>query len=105
MKLALTVWERETLRSWLGSASKGNIAFVRCALRILDKLELTAEECKAVNYRRMGNAVRWDDTEHVFALSFDAQEMAILRTACTWEGWPATRLHLEMLEKLEQAGS
>lgn len=102
MQLELTTWERVTLGQWLGSGQpKGDLAFVRRALSILDKLDLTERERAEVNYRRVGNVFRWDDTGRAFALSFNAQEMGILKSACTWQGWPATRQYLAMLEKLE----
>lgn len=102
MKLDLTTFDRVALGQWLGGgAPKGNLEFIRRALGILEKLELSQEEQKLVGYTRVGTSIHWEDAEKTFQIEFNVHEMAILKTATTWEGWPVTEQHLKLLEKLE----
>jgi len=101
MKLELTTFERVALGQWLGGGTpKGDLNFIRVALAILEKLELSEDEKDMVGYTREGNNIQWRENQ-ISELNFSPQEMSILRTAVTWQGWPVTRQHQAMLEKLE----
>lgn len=102
MKLELNTWERTRLSQWLGSgAPRGDLSFVRRALSILDKLELSDDEKREIGWTQIGNQIRWNDADRMWELEFNIQELSILTTAVTWEGWEVDAKVARLLERLD----
>ena len=99
--LSLTVFERLQLAGWLNQ-QRGDMRFLRRAMRLLDQLELTDEEKQGVGFVDVGGGVfRWDESEQEFTINVADDEFALLRSALKWQEWPVNPLILAMLDKIE----
>jgi len=99
--LDLTTFERMTLAQWVNQ-QKGDLRKIRQLIKLLDKLELSEEEKRAVGWVQVDNQMMWKAKDRVFDLEFEDAEFDLLLPALKAE-WPADRVVLAMLEKLEEA--
>ena len=99
MKIQLITFERLSLKNWL-ERQEGNIGFIRQAVPLAEKLDLSKDEKALVKFVQIGDKMTWADTEHLFEFELNDAELALIKPALSAE-WPATRPILAMLEKLE----
>jgi len=120
--LDLTTWERTQLVNMVASQT-GNVAQIRQWFRIFDILELSDDEKKSVGWQewqdsancphcgnvlpgRSQQRLGWQDVDRTFELSFEDMDfVALMRAVTTFSHWPATRLCLDMLNKIEAASA
>ena len=100
--LELTTFERLTLGNWVAQ-QKGDLRQIRQWIQVLDVLELSEAEKNAVGYVQHpnGQAV-WKETERTFEIALEYALFALLQPALK-APWPANRLILAMLDKIEAA--
>lgn len=102
-KLDLTAFERVQLVSWLGR-QQGDVGYIRCAIALIDRLELSDEEKELAGWRQDGDVIQFKNSEVTFELELGKSELLLLKLALQ-QKWPINRLILAMLEKLEAACS
>ena len=100
-QLDLTTFERMTLAQWVNQ-QKGDLRKIRQLIKLLDKLELSEQEKRAVGWVQVENQMMWKDKERTFDLEFEDDQFDLLLPALEGK-WPADRVVLAMLEKLEEA--
>ena len=100
INLQLTTFERLTLVGWVAQ-QKGDLRAIRQWIQVLDVLELSEAEKAEVEFVQHpdGRAV-WKESEQTFELELEDAQFALLQQALKAE-WPANRLILQMLDKLE----
>jgi len=99
--LALNTFERMTLAQWVNQ-QKGDLRKIRQLIKLLDKLELSEKEKREVGCVQIENQMMWKDKDRIFGLEFEDTEFDLLLPALEGK-WPADRVVLAMLEKLEEA--
>jgi hypothetical protein len=102
MKFQLTTWDRISLVRVIEQQS-GDMKFVRQAGRVLDALELTAEEQHAVGMSGDGQGtVTWKDTAHVWEIELQDRDTQFVRDLAQRHAWPgvAVRLVSALAERL-----
>lgn len=100
-EIELTGGERVHLVNWLGQRRGVDLAYMRTAFQLIDRLELNETEQAAIGYVRAGDRILWKQSEQAcktFELSLD--ECIILRPAANEKSWPMTREVMALLEKL-----
>lgn len=100
-QLELTTFERVSLAQWIGQQT-GDLRRIRYLIRVLDKLELSDEEKRAVGWVQVEKQLMWKDKDRSFQLEFEDAEFELLSPALEGQ-WPADRFILGMLEKIEEA--
>lgn len=102
--LHLTTWERTSLAGFIAQ-QRGDLAQLRRFMRLLDILELDDEDRAAVGWKETENGqAAWVEAEHEFELEFEDADFDLLaKTALPFNGWPANRLVVTMLDKIEAA--
>ena len=100
INLQLTTFERLTLVGWVAQ-QKGDLRAIRQWIQVLDVLELSEAEKAEVGFvlHPDGRAM-WEEPERTFELELEDAQFALLQQALKAE-WPANRLILQMLDKLE----
>lgn len=102
MKLELNTWQRVMLFTVIGQL-RGNVRLLREAMRVLDILEMSAEDKKVVGYVEVPTGVQWTDTEHLFPLEFDQESITFIKQAVEgYQQWPAHQAMLvfDLYERL-----
>ena len=101
INLQLTTFERLMLVGWVGQQRVQGLLLIRQWIQVLDVLELSEAEKHAVGYvlHPSGQAV-WNEAQRTFELELEDAQFALLQQALKAE-WPANRLILQMLDKLE----
>jgi hypothetical protein len=88
-QLDLNVRQRLNVTALLGQ-QKGNIAQIRLACRIIDKVELTPAEREAVDCQADGATIRWSPAKEVSVparrIELEDQEARYLESVLN--GWP-----------------
>ena len=97
-KLELTTFERMALAQWVNQ-QKGDLRTIRSLIRLLDKLELSDDEERAVGFVQVDDRLMWTDQDRTFPLQLEDAEFDLLAPALEAE-WQADRLILAMLEKI-----
>lgn len=90
MKLNLTTWQRIMAVQAL-NAQAGHISLIRKALKLLDILELSAEEAQAVKLRELPEGgFGWEDLDRRFELEVKDRELAshLGRAVRAYDRWP-----------------
>ena len=95
MKIEVNTWQRQML-SMLCGGMRGDVATIRKASRLLDILELTKEEKRAINLRATPKGLTWDDVDKVYALDIEEEEgIELLRELySSFDQWPAAQRQL-----------
>lgn len=103
LKLRLNVWQRVTLVDFIGGI-RGYARDVRKAFKLLDILELTDAEKKAVGFRTPAPRVSvWDDHDVVYEIEIKDKNLAsfLKKKAAAFEGWPVSEHVLGLFEQLD----
>lgn len=106
--LSLTVWERLQLAGVLGE-QRGNLAQIRRYLRVLDAVELSEAErleigLQIVQQDGQPPQFRWREDAGEFNIELEDADFDILAEAThSYDQWPANRLIVTMLDKIEAA--
>lgn len=102
--LTLNIWERVQLTQ-LMAQQRGNPQQYRKSIRVLDVVELTEEEQKAVGYQATVVNERLDFSwqhERDFELSFEDADFKTLTDAVySFSGWPTDRRVGALLDKID----
>ena len=96
LKLELTTWQRIMAVQAL-NAQAGHISLIRKALRLLEILELSAEEREAVKLSELPDGgYTWQDTERRFELEIRDRELAahLKRAVGAYDRWPVEQARL-----------
>lgn len=99
--LEATTWERLKLLAVVGSL-QGNVATIRLAFKMMDKIVLSDEERKEVEWIELpeGN-VQWKDSQRLWKLEFDDGEWGlVVQAARNFQGWTPSQLDLNFLNKI-----
>lgn len=75
----LTTWEREHIRINVNALRGLSVAKLRNALRILNAVELSAEEQKQVGYETTDDGARWAKDGYAADVSFTDDERELVR--------------------------
>ena len=92
MPESLTTWERAKLLNALGKLSGLNLAMLRKANKLLDRIELTQEEKESIGWRqnmKPNGTVEFSWTvSKNWDMEFDEEELQLLRYAFNqFDGW------------------
>jgi len=87
------------LAGWLNQ-QRGDLKFLRRALRVLETLELSEQEKEEVGLVQAGEMLRWRDEERRFSIKLEDEDFKLLSQALE-ATWPVNALILAMLEHLE----
>ena len=101
INLQLTTFERLMLVGWVAQQRVQGLLLIRQWIQVLDVLELSEAEKAEVGFvlHPDGRAV-WKEPERTFEIGLEDAQFALLQQALKAE-WPANRLILQMLDKLE----
>lgn len=99
--LSLTTFERMHLLAWLNRQT-GDVGYIRNALNLVKKLELSPEEKQHVGWSEEAGQVQWRDELWQFQVEVSEIELRVLQPALQAR-WPVNKLILAMLDKLELA--
>ena len=105
LKLELTTWQRIMAVQAL-NAQAGHISTIRKALKLLEILELNAEERSAVRLvEGPDGAVSWEDTARRFELEIADRELAahLKRAVGAYGQWPVNQAR-QVADLFEQLG-
>ena len=102
--LNLNIWERVQLTTLIAQ-QRGNPAQYRRFVRVLDVVELTEDEQKAVGYEAtvIGNRLDFNwKQDREYELSFeDADFVTLIKAVFSFEGWLTDRRVGTLLDKIE----
>ena len=94
MKIEVNTWQRQMLAMLCGGM-RGDVATIRKAMGLLDILELTKEEKKAINLRVTPEGLTWDDAEKVYVLDIEEEGIELLKQLySSFDKWPAQQARL-----------
>lgn len=108
--LNLTVWERLQLSNVL-SEQRGNLAQIRRYLRVLDAVELNETErleidLQVVQQDGQPPQFHWREGAGKFDIELEDADFDILAEVVrSYVRWPANRLIVAMLDKIEAAAA
>ena len=101
INLQLTTFERLMLVGWVGQQRVQGLLLIRQWIQVLDVLELSEAEKTAVGFvQHPDGRALWKEEGRTFELELEDAQFALLQQALKAE-WPANRLILQMLDKLE----
>jgi hypothetical protein len=94
--------ERTHLIVWLGRKEGVNLAFMRTAFKLVDRLELNEVEKAEIGLVQGGGNIMWQNGDRACkTVELSLEECRILRQAVSDKSWPVARPVMAMLEKLE----
>jgi len=108
--LRLTVWERLQLANVLNE-QRGNLAQIRRYLRVLDAVELNEKERLKIDLQVVQRDGRppqfqWREDADKFDIELEDADFDILAEVVrSYVQWPANRLIVTMLDKIEAAAA
>ena len=106
LSLTLTTWQRVMITKIIGQL-RGPLNVLREGMKLLDALELSAEDKATVGYVELpGGSARWEDVEHTWQIEVEANLMPLLRNQVQdWPDWPLAMLGQveDFLAQLEPA--
>ena len=94
MKLVVNTWQRLML-SMLCGGMRGNVATIRKAMGLMDILDLTEEEKKAINFKTSPIGQTWENETLTYELDIEEEDIELLRNLYTsFDQWPANQASL-----------
>jgi len=101
MELVLTTWERVMLCTVMNS-QRGDVGVMRKASKLLDVLELSAEERSAIGYVESGRGAAWQDDSVSYHIAIPDGNLAVFLVdrVKDYQDWYDGRKSAALFDKL-----
>ena len=99
--MRMTIWERIQLGVVLAT-QKGVVGYIRKCIQMIEKLELTEEEKREINYKEKDGMMLWD-RELIVDIELTKKDIEFLIGVINnFQDWPSDRRVLTLVEKFSQ---